>query len=82
MKRIVMGLLVVVLMLSATTPAMARRVRVVAGYVPVYPAYRTYATRVVYPRRAYYPVYPVYPVYAAPAPVAVDYYEPAVVVPY
>jgi hypothetical protein len=71
MKHILLGLLVVVLMLSAGTPAMARRVRV--AYVPVYPVYRTYAARVYYPRRVYYPVY------ATPV---VEYYPPAVVVPY
>jgi hypothetical protein len=67
MKRILLGLVIVAVLASATTPAMARgryprgwRAGVYAGYAP---RYNPYAGGHYRPRRVYYPTVPVYAPY-------------------
>ena len=67
MRNTLLGLVAVVVVLSAATPADAHgryphgyRVGYYAGYAP---AYRPYHGGYYHPHRVYYPAVPVYPVY-------------------
>jgi hypothetical protein len=74
MKRVILGLIAALALLTVSAPAIAHGprygVRVYGGY-PAYAAYRPYYGPVYYPPpRVYYP--PPYPVY--PAPVVSGFY--------